>query len=158
MCRTVLQEEQVLLSRVVALLPIIVQLQHGRHIASRALLVLPVSQTASNLRLLCPELLLFEFLEIDGQAFLLLVHFEVLLVLIRLDASGSGKLVVEATDESSHDLERGADIVVDVCVGRVEADDPKIVDSLVVEQEQSGQSHETKDRTMGTWQFWCVCP
>ena len=78
------------------------------------------------------DLFLLEFLEVHVQTLLLHLHPSVLLLGIGLVSSGSCDLVVETSDESSHDFKRCVDIVVDIRVGRVEADDQQIVNSFVV--------------------------
>ena len=56
----------------------------------------------------------------------------------------AGELIVEAADESGEDFEGRVDIVVDIGVGGVEADDQQVVHSLVGEEEKLGKRHEAE--------------
>lgn len=51
---------------------------------------------------------------------------------------------MQATDQGCQDLERSVNVIADVRVRRVKADDHQIVDSFVSEQEHLRQGHESE--------------
>lgn len=132
--RGIPQEDEILFGLVIALLPIIVELQHRRHVAGAALLILPIRQTSPHpLPLL---LLLLKFLQLHSQPLLLRLLAHEVIVVVLLTASGTRHLVVQTADESSQYLQRGIDVVVDVGMGGVEPDHQQIIHPFIVQQKQ----------------------